>query len=1050
LAAVAIAWLFRPGPALCEWQHFDVLNSGLASNTVYAMAEDHSGNIWFATDKGLSRFDGVVWKTFTTVDGLAGNVISIAEDHSGNLWFVTDGGVSRFDGTNWRTITTADGLAEDVGSVITADHAGNIWLATSRGATRFDGVTWKTFTIDDGLSGVYVFGMAEDPQGNMWFATDGGLKRFDGVSWVAFPAPDNMWSNEIHRFAWDHSGNMWLSGFPPARFDGANWKNFTSADGLATDIAVDITVDRAGNVWFANINGPFFGNGVSRYDGVKFRTYTTADGLAENDASVIMQDHLGNLWFATPFGVSRYDGSSLRTFRKEDGLSGYDVTAIAETRNGTIWAGAWELLHFDGTTWDWLGVTNSYTQHVDINALLEDRFGNLWVGTSFLGAPMLDAAGGLPWSASWGGGLSSQNYLPSDHVTAIAEDRSGNLWFGTDKGVTQYGIEIAPRIFTTADGLPSNSIRAIEADHSGNLWFGTDLGVSRFDGIGFTTPPALAALSQSQITDIAEDRLGNLWFVGSGVLFRFDGTSLRSFTAADGLPPDAVTSVAGDSSTGVWIGTARSGLAHFDGMTWTNYRTDDGLPSDNVTHLFVDHDGSVWFSTFTISYNTSDRANDLTRFEPDHTAPRAVFLNALPAVSGSRTLAANFVAAYGETKGIQFSDRFDGGSWTDWAPVGSWSLAGISDGTHTLEIRCRDKSNNVDPAPTKAVFEVDATPPSPVISSPAYGQAVRGSVELSGTAADARFLQFQVEARPAGASSWNPPEATRVEISATPVTQGHVATWDTSSLPDGDYELRLSVTDSLGLTGTAQVTVVVDNHAPYADVTAPARVPAATGGDIFTTNSELHLYFPPHAFQEDAVVTVAAVSAPDALPTGAVQVEPAYDVSWSPSTLQKPATLEFSTAGRAPAPGTLAIYVLPEGGSWQRLGGTAEQGKVSLAIQSPGRYALVAETAPVQGTGLLSPISFTPRVFSVSNHFANDQVAIGFSLGRSAPVTVRIYNRAGRLVRDVLEGQMMGAGANLVRWNGVDRADVPVADGIYLVTVEALGETRKSTIAVVK
>jgi hypothetical protein len=149
-------------------------------------------------------------------------------------------------------------------------------------------------------------------------------------------------------------------------------------------------------------------------------------------------------------------------------------------------------------------------------------------------------------------------------------------------------------------------------------------------------------------------------------------------------------------------------------------------------------------------------------------------------------------------------------------------------------------------------------------------------------------------------------------------------------------------------------------------------------------------------------------------------------------------------------PGALAVYSSSDGTSWQRLGGTSEEGKVSLAVRGPGRYALFAETSTPAGDASLSPLAFTPRVFSVTNHFANDHVAIGFSLGRSAPVTVRIYNRAGRLVNEVVSGQTMGAGANLVRWDGRDRAGVYVADGIYLVTLEALGQTRKNTIAVVR
>jgi flagellar hook assembly protein FlgD len=65
-------------------------------------------------------------------------------------------------------------------------------------------------------------------------------------------------------------------------------------------------------------------------------------------------------------------------------------------------------------------------------------------------------------------------------------------------------------------------------------------------------------------------------------------------------------------------------------------------------------------------------------------------------------------------------------------------------------------------------------------------------------------------------------------------------------------------------------------------------------------------------------------------------------------------------------------------------------------------------------------------------------------------VTVRVYNRAGRLVREVVAGQSFGPGANLVRWDGRDREGSVVADGIYLVTVEALGQTRTQTLAVVR
>ena len=67
-----------------------------------------------------------------------------------------------------------------------------------------------------------------------------------------------------------------------------------------------------------------------------------------------------------------------------------------------------------------------------------------------------------------------------------------------------------------------------------------------------------------------------------------------------------------------------------------------------------------------------------------------------------------------------------------------------------------------------------------------------------------------------------------------------------------------------------------------------------------------------------------------------------------------------------------------------------------------------------------------------------------------APVTVKVFSRSGRLIREVVAGQELGAGANLIAWDGTDRNGGYVADGMYFVTVEALGQTQTKGLAVVK
>ena len=56
------------------YQHFGV-DEGLPSSEVYDVYQDKLGYIWFATDKGLSRYNGYEFENFTTNDGLPGNTI---------------------------------------------------------------------------------------------------------------------------------------------------------------------------------------------------------------------------------------------------------------------------------------------------------------------------------------------------------------------------------------------------------------------------------------------------------------------------------------------------------------------------------------------------------------------------------------------------------------------------------------------------------------------------------------------------------------------------------------------------------------------------------------------------------------------------------------------------------------------------------------------------------------------------------------------------------------------------------------------------------------
>lgn len=72
-----------------NYVHYDT-KDGLAGSNVYAVCQDKDGFIWFATENGLSRFDGTNFKNFTVQDGLPDNeVLRLFPDSKGRLWIGT-------------------------------------------------------------------------------------------------------------------------------------------------------------------------------------------------------------------------------------------------------------------------------------------------------------------------------------------------------------------------------------------------------------------------------------------------------------------------------------------------------------------------------------------------------------------------------------------------------------------------------------------------------------------------------------------------------------------------------------------------------------------------------------------------------------------------------------------------------------------------------------------------------------------------------------------------------------------------------------------------
>jgi hypothetical protein len=111
----------------------------------------------------------------------------------------------------------------------------------------------------------------------------------------------------------------------------------------------------------------------------------------------------------------------------------------------------------------------------------------------------------------------------------------------------------------------------------------------------------------------------------------------------------------------------------------------------------------------------------------------------------------------------------------------------------------------VDTAPYLAA---PANPPTAAITS--TGSQSRGVITILGTAKSPYYASAVLEV---GAGT-APTVFTALAALAAPVAGGVLGYWDASSVADGTYTLRLSVTDRLGRVAQAQSVVVVSTGAP--------------------------------------------------------------------------------------------------------------------------------------------------------------------------------------------------------------------------------------------
>lgn len=114
----------------------------------------------------ISRAQDLSFYQYDTKDGLAGSVVhGITQDNDGFIWFATETGLSRFDGKRFRNFTSNDGLPNNEVFLTFADSKNRIWIATFKNAVcyyyqgtiynQYNDSVLRKITRNDHIKGFY-------------------------------------------------------------------------------------------------------------------------------------------------------------------------------------------------------------------------------------------------------------------------------------------------------------------------------------------------------------------------------------------------------------------------------------------------------------------------------------------------------------------------------------------------------------------------------------------------------------------------------------------------------------------------------------------------------------------------------------------------------------------------------------------------------------------------------------------------------------------------------------------------------------------------------
>jgi len=413
---------------------------------------------------------------------------------------------------------------------------------------------FQTYSVSEGLGQSQVYALIEDQNGYLWMGTQGGgISRFDGQNFQSFTTRDSLKDNFVYTLLQRRNGDL-IIGSKTGLSIYKNGKFQSYFNDLQKSVN-DLIEDKKGRVWIGTSNGVYR---IEEKNGKEeLVNYSKSQNWSSPRIYCLSEGENGVIWMGTTIGIYKIEEENTTIFSTQNGLPANDVTAILATENESVLVGIFGkgVYQISGNEVFPLP-TQTSIRSTSFWSFMQRKDGEIWLGS-------LDA-GVYVWQPKDSTilQLDERKGLSKNDVRCMVEDRWGEVWVGTSGGgVSRYSGQQFTH-FDREKGLQDEYIYAVETDTAGRIWFAEyDNGVRIFD--------------EGQFLDVAKDSVpfpfiartiyqaqnGEIW-VGTderGIII-FAQDTIKYIGADAGLPTTQIRAITEDLNGRMLVGTTGNGL----------------------------------------------------------------------------------------------------------------------------------------------------------------------------------------------------------------------------------------------------------------------------------------------------------------------------------------------------------------------------------------------------------------------------------------------------------------------------------------------------------